>query len=207
MGAYWSRVPNIKAVPPIWVYELEKRVRAGTLSREDAIGIFNTAVLGAEAQGFKPTGGTLSAVHKSATDFLGNAEAVYFAKKKKTADADENADAEHGEATPERITGEGLARRRREFNQMKPELWKQEAKKHPEKYTSEQLSAIKRGETPQNGDGKPLEIHHKTPLSEGGANTYDNFQFGTREEHRIGPNFKNHPNLPRGRAKGASPKC
>jgi hypothetical protein len=82
MGAYWSHIPGTQAMPSIWVYELEKRVRAGKLSREDAIGIFNTAVLGAEAQGFNPTGRTNSAVHKSATDFLGKAEAVYFAKKK-----------------------------------------------------------------------------------------------------------------------------
>ena len=82
LGAFWGRVPGVQAMPQIWVYELEKRVRAGKLSREDAIGIFNTAVLGAEAQGFKPTGGTMSAVHKSATDFLGKAEAVYFARKK-----------------------------------------------------------------------------------------------------------------------------
>jgi hypothetical protein len=83
LGMYWARMPGVQAMPQIWVYELEKRVRAGTLSRDDAIGIFNTAVLGAEAQSFKPTGGTMSAVHKSAVDFLGQAEAVYFAKKKK----------------------------------------------------------------------------------------------------------------------------
>ncbi len=85
MGAYWARVPGVQAMPQIWVYELEKRVGAGTLSRDDAVQIFNTAVLGAEAQGFKPTGGTMSAVHKSATDFLGKAEQVYFARKKKKA--------------------------------------------------------------------------------------------------------------------------
>jgi hypothetical protein len=72
-------------MPQIWVYELEKRVLAGTLSRDDAIGIFNTTVLGAQAQGFKPTGGTMSAVHKSAADFLGKAEQVYFARRKKQA--------------------------------------------------------------------------------------------------------------------------
>jgi hypothetical protein len=83
MGAYWARVPGTQAMPSIWVYELEKRVRAGKLSREDAIGIFNTAVLGAEAQGFKPTGDRMSKIHKSAMDFLGKAEEVYFAKKKK----------------------------------------------------------------------------------------------------------------------------
>jgi hypothetical protein len=80
---YWARMPGVQAMPQIWVYELGKRVRAGTLSRDDAIGIFNTAVLGAEAQTFKPTGGTMSAVHKSAVDFLGQAAAVYFARKKK----------------------------------------------------------------------------------------------------------------------------
>jgi hypothetical protein len=177
-------------MPQIWVYELEKCVRAGTLSREDAIGIFNTAVLGAEAQSFKPTGGTNSAVHKSATDFLGKAEGVYFARKKESADA-----------KPERVTGEALAKARREFERMKSELWKQEAEKNPEQYTPEQLASIKQGNTPKDSDGKPLEVHHKKPLSEGGTNTFDNFQFGTREDHRIGPNFKkNHPNLPRGRA-------
>jgi hypothetical protein len=82
MGAYWARMPGMQAMPYIWVWELNRRVRAGTLSREDAIEVFNTAVLGAAVQGFKPTGGTMSAVHKSATDFLRKAEAVYFARKK-----------------------------------------------------------------------------------------------------------------------------
>jgi hypothetical protein len=91
MGMYWARMPGVQAMPRIWVYELEKRVQAGKLSREDAIGIFNTAVLGAEAQGFKPTGDTMSAVHKSAVDFLGQAEAVYFAKRSKKKAAPEPA--------------------------------------------------------------------------------------------------------------------
>ena len=82
IAGYWARVPGVKAMPEIWVYELEKRVRAGTLTREDARGIFTTAVLGAEAQGFKPSGDRFSLVHKSAVDFLGKAEAVYFARKK-----------------------------------------------------------------------------------------------------------------------------
>ena len=196
MGAYWSRVPGTQALPSIWAYELEKRVRAGTLSREDAIGIFSTAVLGAEAQGFKPTGGTMSAVHKSAVDFLGKAEAIYFARKKK------DAEVEGAEAKPVRVTGEALAKARREFEGMKPSLWKEEAGKNPDKYTPEQLDRMRRGEAPKTSDGKSMEIHHKLPLSEGGHNTYDNFEFMPAAGHRLGPNFKkNHPNLPRGRAK------
>jgi hypothetical protein len=75
-------------MPSIWVYQLEKRVRAGKLSHADAVEIFNTALLGAEAQGFKPTGGTMSAVHKSASDFLGKAESVYWARKKVPVEGD-----------------------------------------------------------------------------------------------------------------------
>ncbi len=84
MIRYWERVPATQVMPQNWAYELEKRVRAGKLSREDAIGIFSAAVLGAQAQGFKPTGNIMSAVHKSMMDFLGKAEAVYFARKKET---------------------------------------------------------------------------------------------------------------------------
>jgi hypothetical protein len=74
-------------MPSIWAYELDKRVRAGQLSHEDAVEIFGTAMAGAEAQQFKPTGDTSAAVHKSSVDFLGKAESVYvyFAKKKNEA--------------------------------------------------------------------------------------------------------------------------
>jgi 5-methylcytosine-specific restriction endonuclease McrA len=208
MGAYWSRVPGTQAMPTIWVYELEKRVRAGTLSREDAIGIFSTAVLGAQAQGFKPTGDRMSLVHKSATDFLGNAEAVYFAKKKKAADAAADAHAGHDANAPnanapaERVTGEELDRRRREFDKMRSEIWKEEARRNPEKYSHEQLQQMQQGKVPKGSDGEPMEIHHTKPLSEGGTNTWDNFEIMTHTAHRRKPNFKpNHPNLPRGRSK------
>ena len=136
----------------------------------------------------------MSAVHNSATDFLGKAEAVYFARKKKSADA------EGAKAKPERVTGDALDKARREFEGMKSRLWKEEAQEHPRNYTPEQLASMREGKTPKDSDGKPLEIHHRRPLSEGGTNTHDNLQFGTRDDHRIGPNFKkNHPNLPRGR--------
>ena len=66
MSPYSARVPAARAMLDIWVYDLEKRVRAGQLSHDDAVGIFNIAVLGAKAQGFTPAGGTMSAVHNSA---------------------------------------------------------------------------------------------------------------------------------------------
>ncbi len=200
MGTYWARVPGTQAMPRVWVYELEKRVRAGKLSREDAKGIFNTAVLGAESQRFEPTGNRMSTVHKSMTDFLGKAEEVYFSRKKEKADAD--SDAAGSLATPGRVTGEALAKARSEFEGMKKQLWKEEAKKNPQKYTADQLEDMHRGDAPEGSDGKPMEIHHKKPLSEGGTNTRDNFDFTTYTEHRAGQNFKkNHPNLPWGRSK------
>jgi hypothetical protein len=57
-------------------------IRAGTLSREEAKGIFTTAVLGAEEQRFAPTGDRPSMVQKSALGFLDKAETVYFARKR-----------------------------------------------------------------------------------------------------------------------------
>ena len=107
MIRYWERVPATQVMPQHWAYELDKRVRAGTLSPEDAIGIFSTAVLGAQAEGFKPTGNIMSAVHRSMMDFLGKAEAIYFAQKKQK--AADGANPRGGiSATPGRVTGDAL---------------------------------------------------------------------------------------------------
>ena len=64
--------------------------------------------------------------------------------------------------------------------------------------TLEKLAAAMReGKAPIGTDGFPTEIHHKTPLAEGGKNNEDNFQMMTQAEHRRGDNYKkNHPNLP-----------
>jgi RHS repeat-associated protein len=98
---------------------------------------------------------------------------------------------------PKRVTGDALAKMRSEFNTAKPQAWKEEAARNPQKYTKKQLAAMKKGEAPIGSDGFPMEIHHKTPLAEGGTNTMDNFDFLTRTDHRLGPNYKkNHPNLP-----------
>ena len=199
MAAYWARVPAAQAMPSFWVYDLDKRVQAGKLSHEDAAGIFYTALLGAQAQQFKPIGATNEALRLSMIGFLGEAEAVYFARKKKAA-AERAAGAERAEAAPARVTGGELDNARREFERMKPQLWKEEAEKNPQKYTAEQLASMRKGKAPVGSDGKPMEIHHKKLLSEGGTNTPGNFEFKTYTEHRVGPNFKvNHPNLPRGK--------
>lgn len=80
---------------------------------------------------------------------------------------------------------------------MKPKAWMDEAAMNPHKYSPEQLAQMRRGEAPLGPDGYTMEIHHKRPLAEGGANTFDNFEFKTRTDHRLGPNYKkNHPNLP-----------
>ncbi|MFS8066932.1 MAG: HNH endonuclease signature motif containing protein [Byssovorax sp.] len=54
-----------------------------------------------------------------------------------------------------------------------------------------------RGNAPLGADGYRIELHHKTPLAEGGTNSFDNLSPLTRTDHRLGPSYKaNHPNLP-----------
>jgi len=80
---------------------------------------------------------------------------------------------------------------------MKPGLWKAEAGKNAGNYSPENLARMREGKAPIGTDGFPTEIHHKTPLAEGGKNNEDNFQMMTQAEHRRGDNYKkNHPNLP-----------
>jgi len=87
MAQYWGHKHAMQGMTDIWSYELLKRVRAGTLSLEDATGIVNMARQSAYEQGFKPTGGTHAEVHKSTTDFLEKAEAVYWSRKKQRAES------------------------------------------------------------------------------------------------------------------------
>jgi hypothetical protein len=87
---------------------------------------------------------------------------------------------------------------RRQFNTMRPELWKREAKENPHKYTPEQLSAMERGEAPIGSDGLPMEIHHIRNLQYGGSNDWDNLEFLTNEEHhRPGIYGERHPRCPK----------
>ena len=90
-----------------------------------------------------------------------------------------------------------LAKARQEFERIKPKAWMQEAARNPKKYTPEQLARMRQGQAPIGQDGFPMEVHHKTPLAEGGENSFENFDFSTRTGHRLGPNYKEkHPNLP-----------
>ncbi len=101
------------------------------------------------------------------------------------------------DTAPNRITGDALAKMRKQFNAVKPQAWIDEAAKNSHKYTPDQLSRMRAGQAPIGADGFPMEIHHRTPLAEGGGNVFDNFDFLTRTDHRLGPNYKrNHPNLP-----------
>ncbi len=100
-------------------------------------------------------------------------------------------------APSKRVTGAALANMRKEFNAVKPQAWKDEAARNPQKYTKDQLARMRNGQPPIGSDGYPMEIHHKKPLAEGGTNTFGNYEFLERTDHRLGPNYKkNHPNFP-----------
>jgi len=90
-------------------------------------------MLGAEAQGFKPTGGTSSAVHKSAVDFLGKAERVYWARKADLRQIDRIAN-EVGGLTPvqRQILHRWISKKNLPLNEIK-ELAKQVKELYPNK--------------------------------------------------------------------------
>ena len=97
-----------------------------------------------------------------------------------------------------RVSGAELAEKRAEFNRMKPEIWKQEAATNPGKYSQENLERMRQGGALKDSNGVSMEIHHKIPLASGGTNEPSNFSIMTKDQHRLGPNFKaNHPDLPR----------
>jgi RHS repeat-associated protein len=100
--------------------------------------------------------------------------------------------------TGSRVTGDALKAQRAEFNKAKPQLWKHEAATNPQKYSAENIALMRDGRAPIGPDGFPMEIHHITPLSQGGTNHVSNLQIMTKTEHRLGSSFKaNHPDLTR----------
>jgi RHS repeat-associated protein len=96
-----------------------------------------------------------------------------------------------------RVTGEALKAARREFDSLKPSLWRQEAATNPGRYSPSQLADMRAGRGPIGSDGYRMELHHRTPLANGGTNSFDNMQPMTRTDHRLGDNYGiNHPGLP-----------
>jgi RHS repeat-associated protein len=95
-----------------------------------------------------------------------------------------------------KVTGKQLKDLRKEFNNMRPEIWKNEANTNPSAYSKENLARMKQGKPPIGPDGKPMEIHHKDPLGCGGNNNCNNLKPLSRRDHREGDNYKkNHPNI------------
>jgi RHS repeat-associated protein len=96
-----------------------------------------------------------------------------------------------------RVTGDALKAARDEFKVVKPQFWRREAAQNAAEYSAENLDRMAAGKAPIGSDGFPMELHHSTPLAEGGTNVFDNLEPMTRTDHRLGPNYKlNHPNLP-----------
>ncbi|NOT01738.1 MAG: hypothetical protein HOP29_14040 [Phycisphaerales bacterium] len=93
-----------------------------------------------------------------------------------------------------RVTGAALARLRQEFNRLKGAFWRYEAQTKSGSYSAQQLERMRQGKAPLGADGHPMEVHHKTPLSQGGSNSFDNLQPMTKTQHRLEGNYgPNHP--------------
>ncbi len=112
-----------------------------------------------------------------------------------TARVTDNA-AEAARATT-RVTGAALSAARKEFDSLRPTLWRQEAATNPARYSPSQLADMRAGRGPIGNDGYRMELHHRIPLANGGTNAFDNLVPLTRTEHRLGGNYSiNHPGLP-----------
>ena len=87
---------------------------------------------------------------------------------------------------------------RRNFdNVVRPAFWKHEAASNAGGYSAANLERMRKGKPAIGDDGFSMELHHRTPLANGGTNDFDNIQPMTRSGHRLGENYKkNHPNLP-----------
>ena len=96
-----------------------------------------------------------------------------------------------------RVSGDALKAARREFERLKPSLWREEAARNPGRYTQDQLADMLAGRGPIGSDGFRMELHHRVPLANGGTNAFDNIVPMTRTDHRLGGNYSlNHPGLP-----------
>jgi len=93
------------------------------------------------------------------------------------------------------VTGEALSALRRQFdNTVKPAFWRNEATTSAGRWSADDLANMRQGRAPIGSDGYPMELHHRTPLSQGGSNDPSNLQIMTRTEHRLGGNYStNHP--------------
>ena len=64
---------------------------------------------------------------------------------------------------------------RKEFEKVRREYWKREARENPDKYSPEDLERMRQGKAPIR-DGESMHLNHKKPLSEGGTNCLENLE-------------------------------
>ncbi len=92
--------------------------------------------------------------------------------------------------------------RRAEYRAKRMERWREEIKRHPDKYTAAQKQRVRlENKAPIGSDGYPMEIHHRKMLSEGGSNLIENMDFLTRTAHRLGKSYKRRHKWRRGQRK------
>lgn len=72
---------------------------------------------------------------------------------------------------------------------VREQFWKNEFAKNREAYKPQNQALIKQGKAPFGTDGKPMVIHHKTPIEYGGTNDVSNLQPMRYSDHSLSPNF------------------
>ncbi len=72
---------------------------------------------------------------------------------------------------------------------VREQYWKNQYETNKEVYSPGNQALIKQGKAPFGTDGKPMVLHHKTPIEYGGTNDFSNLQPMRYSDHSLVPNF------------------
>ena len=68
-------------------------------------------------------------------------------------------------------------------------FWKNEFQMNSSSYSPQNQALIKQGKAPFGTDGKPMVLHHVTPIEYGGSNNFSNLRPMRYSDHSLSPNF------------------
>jgi hypothetical protein len=72
---------------------------------------------------------------------------------------------------------------------VREQFWKKQFATNRKAYSPQNQALIKQGKSPFGTDGKPMVLHHKTPIEYGGTNDFSNLKPMRYSDHSVAPNF------------------
>ena len=99
-------------------------------------------------------------------------------------------DEAEGEVAPKKAAADYIKQTRHEFEKsggVREQYWKNEYANNREAYKQNNQALIKQGKAPFGTDGKPMILHHKTPIEYGGTNDFSNLLPMRYRDHSLTP--------------------